>query len=293
MTKKTQLDEITLKARVAKKLLDRLDSKLDKRQIELLGGLVDINNPEHREKLRNDDQYRRLNSVYTAAWFAKEKVPYRPYSKDKKLNEGTLGIPSKREAARSMAKRTFNSSVDPSVEYATLGAIGAGIGALGGPATAAIGGALGMGVVKVAKETDISRLAKNLKREPGIRTTEAKMRRREKVQELGDEAHQADKKSAWWAGLAAQVRKRVGWGGNTSAGRSVQAIALDKSNKWYKKGQKARDLKDKIGGLADKYPPGTYFEEFVESVKQLAEAKGISNREALKEMVLSEGLLIR
>ena len=111
MTKKTQLDEITLKARVAKKLIDRLDSKLDKRQIELLGGLVDINNPEHREKLRNDDQYRRLNSVYTAAWFAKEKVPYRPYSKDKKLDEGKLGIQKKETAAGRMATRIMKASV--------------------------------------------------------------------------------------------------------------------------------------------------------------------------------------
>ena len=76
-----QLDEIDLSKSKAKRMLDRLNKKLDARQIELLGTKVDMNNPKHREILHKDKTYRRLNSIYTRAWFANEKVPYHPWKK--------------------------------------------------------------------------------------------------------------------------------------------------------------------------------------------------------------------
>ena len=76
-----QLDEIDLSKSEAKEILNRLNKKLDARQIKLLGSKVDMNNPKHREILHNDPEYRRLNSVYTRAWFAAEKVPYHPWKK--------------------------------------------------------------------------------------------------------------------------------------------------------------------------------------------------------------------
>lgn len=201
------------------------------------------------------------------------------------LDEGTLGIQSTGKAAGRMARRIMKASVPLGPDMAKFGAVGAVTGAIAGPTGAALGAALGAGLTGIAGATEYLSLKRNIKNRPNVRTTEAQMGRREKVKKLGDEAHQADKRSAKWKRAAAWVRKKVG--GNTAVGRSAQAFALGKSNKWYKKGQKARALKDKID-LADKYTPGTYFEEFVESVKQLAEAKGISNREALKEMVLSQ-----
>jgi hypothetical protein len=76
-----QLDEIDLSKSKAKRMLDRLNKKLDARQIELLGTKVDMNNPKHSEILHKDKTYRRLNSIYTRAWFANEKVPYHPWKK--------------------------------------------------------------------------------------------------------------------------------------------------------------------------------------------------------------------